>query len=167
MRGYLFPVLLACCSLSAGCVERRFVITTDPPGAIAYDEKGFPMGAAPTDRQFVYYGKYKFTLVRDGYQTQVVEEQVKAPWYEWAPIDFISENVIPWTIRDIRRFHYTLQAAPIVPPESVLQQATILRERGLVTGTQLPLPGPPVPVDSAPVNPNPPGPVLMPPAAPE
>lgn len=145
---------LAC---ATGCVERRFVITTDPPGAVVYDEKGQPMGAAPADRQFVYYGKYKFTLVRDGFQTQVVEEQVKAPWYEWFLLDFVSENVIPWTIRDIRRFHYTMQPAQIVPPEAVLQNATELRARGLVTGTQLPV------VPTAP-QPTSPAPVLMPPA---
>lgn len=151
------PVLAAALvGLASGCVERRFVITTDPPGAVIQDEKGMPMGAAPADRQFVYYGKYRFTLVRDGFQTQIVEEDVKAPWYEWFLLDFVSENLIPWTIRDVRRFHYTMQPALIVPPEAVLKSAAELRERGLVTGTQLPSMSPePVPVG--------PDPSLMPP----
>src|SRR5262249_10209746 len=61
-----FVMLLACAGLLTGCVERRFVITTEPPGAIVYDERGMPTGAAPTDRTFVYYGDYQFTLVKDG-----------------------------------------------------------------------------------------------------
>src|SRR5204863_7772126 len=104
---------------------------------------------------FVYSGTYKFTLIRDGFQTQVVEEQVKAPWYEWFLVDFVTENVIPWTIRDVRRLHYTMQPAQIIAPDAILGPATKLRERGLVTGTLLPLPPAP-----APVNPSPP--VLMP-----
>src|SRR5438874_7158592 len=83
---------LAALCLVAGCVERRFIITTEPFGAIVYDEKGMPTGASPADRQFTYYGKYRFTLVRDGYQTMVVEENVKAPWFEYFPLDFIAEN---------------------------------------------------------------------------
>ena len=45
---------------------------------IVYDEKGLPMGAAPTDCAFVYYGGYQFTLVRDGYETLVVREKTSA-----------------------------------------------------------------------------------------
>jgi hypothetical protein len=134
-----------------GCVERRFVITSNIPGAIVYDEKGQPMGATPVDREFTYYGKYRFTLVKDGFQTQVVEEQVRAPWYEFVGLDFVSENLIPWTMRDIRRFHYTLQPAQMVPAEAVLQDGTVLRGRGQAIQPATPPPGP-VPLP-------PPGPV--------
>jgi len=137
-RSLVICWIIAACSVQVGCVERRFVITTDPPGAIVHDERGLPIGAAPADRQFVYYGRYRFTLVHDGFQTQVIEEEAKAPWYEWFLLDFISENVIPWTIRDVRRFHYAMQPTQLVPPEAVLQNAQQLRERGLTTGIQLP-----------------------------
>ena len=60
---------LAMLCLLAGCVERRFIITPEPFGAIVYDEKGLPTGASPADRQFTYYGKYRFTLVRDAVVT--------------------------------------------------------------------------------------------------
>src|SRR5437763_5492969 len=96
-------VVLAACLL-AGCVERRFVITTDPPGAVVTDEKGIPSGAAPVDRTWVYNGVYQFKIDKDGFETQVVHENVAAKWYEYFPFDFFSENVIPWTIRDVRRF---------------------------------------------------------------
>ena len=129
---------LAAGGLLTGCVERRFVITTDPPGAVVYNEKGEPAGAAPTDMPFTYYGVYQFTLVRDGCETQVVREKVSAPWYEWIFLDFFSENVIPWTIRDVRRFHYQLQPRQIVPPDTVLQLAEVLRQRGSAIGIPLP-----------------------------
>ncbi|HWY86291.1 MAG TPA: hypothetical protein VNX28_06190 [Gemmataceae bacterium] len=132
--------LLGAGGLLTGCVERRFVITTEPTGAIVYDEKGLRMGGdgkAPVDRTFIYYGDYQFTLVADSYETQVVREKVRAPFYEWFLLDFFSENVIPWTIRDIRRFNYQLQPRQVVPPDTVLGKATDLRQRGLAIGVPL------------------------------
>ena len=129
-------IALAACTL-AGCVERRFVITTDPPGAIVIDEKGLPIGAAPVDRQWIYNGVYEFRLVKDGFQTQAVREHVAAKWYEYFPFDFFAENVVPWTIRDIRRFHYQLQPLAVMPPDTVLQQGQALRQRGLTIGVPL------------------------------
>ena len=122
----------------AGCVERRFVIITDPPGAIVTDERGQNLGPAPADKSFVHYGTYEFILRKDGYQTMSVREEIKAPWYEWPFLDFVSENLIPWTIRDVRRKEYVLQPLQIIPPENVLQQGQLLRERGRNVGIQLP-----------------------------
>lgn len=128
------PALTSCwivlAVLLCGCVERRFVINTDVPGAVVYDEKGLPIGATPVDREFTYYGNYRFTLVKDGYQTQVVETRVRAPWFAIPPLDFVSENLLPWTIRDVRRLDYVLQPAQLVSPDSVLREADELRSRG-------------------------------------
>jgi hypothetical protein len=135
-----------------GCVERQMIITTDPPGAIAFDEQGVGISSTPADRSFVYYGKYRFKIVRDGYETLIVEEDVRPPWYEWLGLDFISENVVPWTIRDIRRFHYQLQPLQVVPELTVLQQGTALRERGKTIGTPA-IPPPTPPVVSPPITP--------------
>ena len=132
-RGLFACVALAVCSLT-GCVERRFVITTDPPGAIVIDEKGMAIGAAPADRQWTYNGTYEFKLMKDGFQTQVVHEKASPRWYEYFGIDFIAENVVPWTIRDIRRFHYQMQPLAVVPPETILQQGQTLRQRGQTIG---------------------------------
>lgn len=135
------------------------VIITEPPHAIVFDEKNQPLGAAPVDRSFTYYGKYRFKLVKDGYETQVVEEKVRPPWYEWFPLDFISENLVPWTLRDVRYFRYTLQPAAVVVPEAVLQEATELRARGQTIGT--PPPPPVIPPEAAP----PAAPAVIPPQA--
>jgi len=129
------PVFLA---LLTGCVERRMVITTEPFGALVYDERNVPLSASPADRPFTYYGKYRFKIVKDGYETLVVEEDVRPPWYEWIGLDFVSETLIPWTLRDVRRFHYQLKNAVVVSPEEVLRQGEPLRARGLVTGEPAP-----------------------------
>jgi hypothetical protein len=122
--------LILATGVLAGCVERRFVITSDPPGAIVFDERNQPIGATPVDKPFTYYGDYRLRFVCDGCQTLVHEERVKTPWYEYYPLDFIAENLIPWTIRDIRRVHVSLPPAQVVPPEAVLQGAQDLRAQG-------------------------------------
>jgi hypothetical protein len=138
--------------LHTGCVERRYLITTDQPGAIVY-ENGRPIGATPVDRSFVYYGKYRFTIVKDGCQMLVVDERLKAPWFEYPLVDFLSENLLPFTIRDIRRLHYTLQPTPIVPPDAVLSAGQQLRARGQNIGVPLPAPVPAAPVPVVPSQP--------------
>lgn len=131
VRGFL---LVASLLALTGCVERRMVLTTEPFGAVVYDERNHPVGATPADRPFTYYGKYRFTAVKDGYQTMVQDVKVEAPWYQWPGLDFISENLIPWTVRDIRRIHFQMQPARDVAPETVLQEAQPLAERGRATG---------------------------------
>lgn len=134
---------LLTCSL-AGCVDRRFLVESLPPGAMVH-VNGKPVGPAPADIPFTHYGKYQFTLVRDGYQTLVVEEDIRAPWYAWFPLDFVTENLLPWTMRDVRHLQYTLHPLQVVPPEAVLERAQILRSRGQGVGIPAPPPGPPVP----------------------
>jgi hypothetical protein len=151
-------VLAACAGLLGGCVERRFVVYSDPPGAIVY-ENGMPLGAAPADHHFVYYGKYHFTLVRDGFQTLQVDQEISQPWYEFPGLDFISENLIPWTIRDVRRFYYALEPLQVPNTRELRDHADALRARGLaIQPPPTPVNGPP----GVPVN----APPLVPPAVP-
>lgn len=132
-------LLLGCCSaLTAGCVERRFIVTSDPPGAIVFDWKDEPRSASPADLPFTYYGKYRFKLVKDGYETLVVEEKVNPPWYEWFLVDFFSENLTPYTFRDVRTFHYQMKPLQPVFPEVLLQSANELRGRGQAIGPPAP-----------------------------
>src|SRR5690242_18272 len=113
-------------ALLSGCVERRYVVTSDPPGAVVlrnYEQ----IGAAPADDHFVYYGNYHFTLVKEGYETLQVDQEIRTPWYEFIPLDFISENLIPWNIIDVRRFHYQLKPLQTVSTDDLLRRAQDLR----------------------------------------
>jgi hypothetical protein len=146
-------VLLAA-GLLSGCVERRFVIASDPPGAAVYRD-GQLIGTAPVDDYFVYYGKRQYTLVLDGYETLKVDQPAPPPWYQYPGIDFVAENVWPATIRDVRRPPpYQLQPLQTPNPQQVLQRGQELRSRGETIGP----PPPPAPPPSGP-------PPLVPPAS--
>ncbi len=126
--------VLAAAGLLAGCVERSYIVTTDPPGAVVY-ENGKPIGATPADgTSFVYYGRYGFTLVKEGYETLQVEQDIRAPWYQYFPLDFVSENMIPWTLKDQRRFHFEMKPLQAIRTDEVVERAQQLRARGQAIG---------------------------------
>src|SRR5262245_59751082 len=101
---------LVVAGFSSGCVTRRVLITSDPPGAIVY-RNGQPIGATPVEHPFVYYGKYRYRLVKDGFAPLDVEPELSTPWFQYVGLDFISENLVPFTIRDTQALHY--QLAPL------------------------------------------------------
>jgi hypothetical protein len=145
------PAIAICAVLAGGCVERRYVVTSDPPGAIVL-RNGQSLGWSPADDHFVYYGNYHFTLIHDGYETLQVDQKIPPPWYEYPVLDFISENLIPWQIEDVRRFHYALQPLQLPRADLLLERAQGLRTQGqtlVPLAPPLPLeapsPGPPVP----------------------
>jgi hypothetical protein len=164
--GFLLP------GLGTGCVTRRMLITTDPPGALVYKE-GQPLGPTPVDVPFIYYGKYRFQFVRDGYQTMEVEVDVDPPWYEWPGLEFISENFIPYVFHDVHPFHF--QLTPLVPVrhDDVRNAGEQLRLRGQAINPRLPrelinpavVPAPQVPPPPPAPPPTPLGPVGVSPAA--
>jgi hypothetical protein len=140
--------------LLTGCVERRFVVTTDPPGALVLRNNA-PIGFAPADDHFVYYGNYHFTLIKDGYETQQVDQKIPAPWYQYPPFDFFAENFLPWHIIDVRRFHYQMQPKQVPHAEEMLNRAQELRDRGrIVTPPPEATPPPMVPTLGAPIAPG-------------
>jgi hypothetical protein len=156
--------LLVLASQAIGCVERRFIINSQPQGALVYSSTGDYLGATPLDYYFVYYGKYQFTLVKPGHEPLTVVQDVAAPWYELPGIDFISENINPFKVRDVRTFCYTLQPAVAVPPDELLNQASQLRARGQALGApRKPRPALTEPAPPAGPTPAPAGPPLGPP----
>jgi hypothetical protein len=117
---------------STGCVERRYTIRTDPPGALAV-VNGEEIGATPVSRSFAFYNDRKITLLADGYQPMEIIQPVKAPWYDNIFTEFFSENLVPVTIRDEREFYYKL--TPVSIPESgdLVGRAEGLRAEAQVT----------------------------------
>jgi hypothetical protein len=131
MKTYIaFLCFALCAGLSTGCVEQRYVVTTDPPGAVIL-RNGQTLGKSPVDDHFVYYGNYHFTIILDGYETLQVDQKITTPWYEFFPLDFFGENVIPWKLRDVRRFHYKLEPRRMVDTNQLLKDADNLRNRGI------------------------------------
>jgi hypothetical protein len=113
-----------------GCVERRYIVETDQPMTVVLVNNEQLGGQTPADGFFTYYGKYRFTLIKDGYQTQQVEQEIEPPWYQYPGIDFFSENVWPFLIRDTRHFYYQMQPLQMPNIDEVRSRAAQLRARG-------------------------------------
>jgi hypothetical protein len=162
-----------------GCVRRRLLIRSNPPGATVYVDNQ-PIGTTPCATSFVYYGTREIRLVKPGYETLTINQPIPAPWYQLPPIDFVSENLVPHEIQDYRTVSYNLAPQVIVPTDQLIARGEQLRA-GTQQGTALPagptLPwatpalGPPTmaaPAVTAPVGPPAPEPVrpgvLVPPS---
>jgi hypothetical protein len=148
--GFLGVALAA--GVLAGCVERRYVVLSDPPGALVL-RNDQPIGFTPADDHFLFYGDYHFTLIKEGYETLHVTQHIPAPWYEYLPLEFISENLVPWTIHDRREFKFTLEPKHMPNSEQLLNEAQNLRNRNESIAPPVPTLPPPTPL---PANPPPP-----------
>jgi PEGA domain len=130
-RATLVGIALAVGTLG-GCVERRYTIRTDPPGALVI-ANGEEIGPSPVSRSFVFYDDRDITLMLDGYQTQRIIQPIKAPWWDSLPLEFFTENLIPITFRDEREFNYKLVPVTNPPQGELLERAEGLRVQGQTT----------------------------------
>jgi len=160
LRGGSLAIAVVAMLCAAGCVQRRMTIRSNPPGAFVYVDD-YPIGVTPVSTDFVYYGTRKFRLVRDGFETLTVDQRVKAPWYEWFGIDFVSENLIPYNIRDEQALNFQMVPQQIPPVEQLNARAEELRAS---TQAQRYIP-PPVLPPAVPPGAVVPPPVMAPPPA--
>lgn len=130
-------LLAAAATLAAGCVQRRLTVRTNPPGARVYVDN-HEIGTTPVSASFIYYGKRDIRIVKDGYETQTFLQPVPAPWWQCPPLDFITENVIPWEIRDHRVVDRQLAPQMVVPTEELLARAQQLRGSSQVAASTAP-----------------------------
>jgi len=121
------------CSCTVGCVQRRMTIRSDPPGALVYVDD-YEIGTTPVSTDFIYYGKRKIRLVKDGCETLTVMQTIPAPWYEYPVLDFFSENFTPGQVRDQHTLDYRLVQQSVTPSEQLLSRAEQLR-RGVHAST--------------------------------
>jgi hypothetical protein len=132
------PLILAAAVLCSGCVQRRMTIRSNPPGAQVYVDN-HEIGRTPVSADFIYYGKRKIRLVKDGFETLTIDQSVWPKWYQIPGIDFFSENVVPWEIRDERQFDYQMQPLLVVPSETLLSRAEELRRGNQVIPASAPV----------------------------
>ena len=123
-------LVLSIVMLIPGCVRRRLMIRSTPPGAMVYVDNQ-PIGTTPCATDFVYYGTREIRVVKPGYETLTVNQPIPAPWYEIPPLDFVSENLLPHKIQDYRTVSYNLVPQVIVPTEQLLSRAEQLRQSTL------------------------------------
>ena len=110
MRKSLNPIIF--CSilslLTLGCLERKLLIRSDPPGAKVYLDGKF-IGQTPTETSFYFYGTREVTLHKEGYEIYREKRKIEIPFYQIFPLDFVSEFLIPFTIKDHHRLQYPLK----------------------------------------------------------
>lgn len=131
--GWAALVLAFCVASLSGCVQRRLVIRSNPPGALVYIDD-YQIGTTPIATNFTYYGTRKIRLVKDGYETLTVMQTIPPPWYQIPPLDFFTENVLPGELRDHRTFEYQLMPQTVVPTEQLLSRAESLRAQTQTSG---------------------------------
>ena len=123
-------LLVSFCALallsSTGCVRRRMTIRTNPPGAQVFVDDQ-EVGTTPCSTGYVYYGTRKVTVIKDGYKTETLYHKFSAPWYQFPPLDFITENLLPREIRDERIVDVTLAPQEVVPEAALRARAEGLR----------------------------------------
>jgi hypothetical protein len=120
--------------LMPGCVRRRLMVRSNPPGAMVYVDNQL-IGTTPCATDFVYYGTREMRLVKSGYETMTINQPIPAPWYQIPPLDFVSENMVPRKIQDFRTVSYDLTPQVMVPTEQLINRGEELRrstQQGLV-----------------------------------
>ncbi len=63
----------------------------------------------------------------DGYQTQRLIQPIKAPWYDNLLTEAVTENVLPWTLRDERDYTYKMIPTTVPATTDVLARGENLR----------------------------------------
>jgi hypothetical protein len=128
----LIAGLVACGAVTgSGCVERRYTLRTEPPGALAI-VNGEEIGPTPVSRSFTYYGDRDITFLLDGYQTQRVIQPIPAPLWDNLVTEFFTENLIPFTFRDERQFSYRLVPSSVPPKDELMNRGEELRAAAAV-----------------------------------
>jgi hypothetical protein len=137
-RSFYLLILVTAVFAFSGCVTRSITVKTNPSNALVYiDDK--LIGESPVSMPFTFYGTRKVMIERkdeDGVLTHertIAFEKIKAPVYEIFPLDFFSELVWPFKIKDDQVLSYNLvELDPLSIKErqaKMLKSAEELRQR--------------------------------------
>jgi len=107
-----------------GCVERRFIITSDPTEARVF-LNDVDVGTTPCEVDFTYFGTYDVRVKKPGYEPLITKAEAKAPFHEWPGIDLVA-MAIPAKKSTIIEWHFTLEPAS-EDPNALIQRAGDLR----------------------------------------
>lgn len=128
--GYL-SVGLALLFAGTGCVHRRATIHSDPPGAQAWigDRQ---IGHTPASFDFTWYGTEEITLLKDGYEPETQLIKLPTPWYQTPPLDFVTDNFLPFRVKDQHEFSFQLRPRVVVPSNELMDRGNSLRSEAQI-----------------------------------
>jgi hypothetical protein len=72
------------------------------------------LGTTPLSYDFEWYGWYRITLMKDGYERLDDRVRIRAPFYLWIPLDLVME-LVPFPIRDDQVLSYELTPRQPLP----------------------------------------------------
>jgi hypothetical protein len=138
IRSFYLLILVTAVFAFSGCVTRSITVKTNPSNALVYIDDEL-IGESPVSMPFTFYGTRKVMIERkdeDGVLTHertIAFEKIKAPVYEIFPLDFFSELVWPFKIKDDQVLSYNLvELDPLSIKErqaKMLKSAEELRQR--------------------------------------
>jgi hypothetical protein len=123
---------------SNGCMHRRLTVRSDPPGALVLVD-GEEIGYTPVSMDYTYYGTREIRLIKDGYQTLTTPVKLSRPWYQYLPLEFVTDNFALTKINDRREVTYALARENIEPSQDIENRANNLRSEAL--RSEMPFPG--------------------------
>ncbi len=114
-----------------GCVERKMLIRSDPPGALVTLNRDRVLEErTPAEVPFDHYGDYAVKLELEGHETLEGSAPMDAPWWAWPPFDLITDLLLPFTIHDRREYDFKLASEPeLIPLEELREGRAALLER--------------------------------------
>lgn len=104
-------------------------VRSEPSNALVVLD-GQEIGHTPVSTSFTYYGDREIKLIKDGYETKTIKQTISTPWYQYLGLDFVSEVLVPFRIRDERNYLYTLEPVLAVSDADLIQRANMVREEG-------------------------------------
>ncbi|WP_235935064.1 PEGA domain-containing protein [Candidatus Laterigemmans baculatus] len=104
------------------------MVRTNPPGALVSVDNQI-IGTSPAASSFTFYGTREIRVERDGYRTETIRQRIDPPWYQYPPLDFITETLWPLEIRDERVIDVELVPKETAPVAAVVDRAQQLREQ--------------------------------------
>ncbi len=123
-------LFVAATSLFSGCVRRTLTVNTVPDGAMVMLNDQ-PVGTSPVTVDFTWYGDYSIIARKEGFEAANTHKRIDTPWYELPGIDFVSENMMPFTIYSKHEVSLALEPRKPVDAQTLLKDATEFRERTL------------------------------------
>ncbi len=127
MNRILLILLLVASSFLTGCMQRRLTVRSNPAGALVYVDD-VEIGHTPVSIPFTYYGTRTIRLEKDRFQTVEVQQKINAPWYQVPPLDFFTDVLWPYEIRDEREVKIDLQPLQPTNEAQVLERANQTRQ---------------------------------------
>lgn len=98
-----------------GCIQRRIVVTSQPPGALVWIND-VEIGRTPAETSFTFYGAYDVRLEMPGFEPVHTSRRTKAPMHEYPGPDLIA-SALPKKFETVIEWHFDLVPTTSEDPE--------------------------------------------------